>query len=457
MVGAKGPLRLICGAGSSIMDIAITVLPIASLGFLLAALLTVLTPLVVAPILALIRRDPGGAFVPHTELLRSRVFATLYAVVGLLVLIAFQPRPFKKAPGFVPAVAAGSPELQQRVTELVAPRIRSGDVLGMVVGVVDPSGTQVFGFGQRRLGAPPPDGQTVFEIGEVSRTFTTLLLAEMVERGQVSLDQPVRDLLPDSVSVPTFSDEAITIEQLATDRSGLPPRPDNLGRSPLEWFPPFGNPYGGYTDKELDAFLSAWDLERKPGANIEASTLGMGLLANALGRAAKTKFDTLVTREICNPLAMSDTRVGVARSARDRAAQGYVVGRWSYRDWRLASPAHPWSYRALTGAGGMCSTANDLLAFLRAHLGLQSTDLASAMNQTRQPRYRGRGLEAVAMGWSVRLAPPGGSSMAWCRGATGGTRSWIGMDEARRVGVVVLANTPTDIDELGFELLRSLP
>jgi CubicO group peptidase (beta-lactamase class C family) len=439
------------------MDIAITLLPIASVGLLLAALLTLFTPLIVAPILALIRRDPNGAFVPHSDLMRSRFFAGVYALVALLILIGFQPRPFKKTPGFVPAVAAGSPEAQERIRQKVAPRIQSGEVLGMVVGVVDPSGTQVFGFGQRRLGAPPPDGQTVFEIGEVSRTFTTWLLEQMVLRGQVKLDQPVRDLLPDSVSVPTVGDETITIEQLATDRSGLPSRPDNLSRSPLEWFPPFDNPYGGYSARQLDAYLSAADLSRKPGANIEPSTLGMGLLAHALGRATNTKYDAMVTREICDPLAMADTRVGISGNARARAAQGYVVGRWSYKDWRVASPTHPWSYRALTGAGGLSSTANDLLSFLRAHLGLQSTDLASAMNETRQPRYRGRGLDAVALGWSVRLGGPSSSQVTWCRGATRGTRSWIGMDESRRVGVVILANTATEIDELGFDLLRSLP
>jgi CubicO group peptidase (beta-lactamase class C family) len=439
------------------MEIAITLLAVASVILILAAIVTLLTPWVVAPIKALIRRDPGGAFVPHSQLVRSRAFGILYAGLALVFVIAEQPTLYRRNRDVVPATAAGSPGVAERVRLMVAPKIQSGEVLGIVVGVVDPSGTQVFGFGHRRLGAPPPDGQSVYEIGEISRTFTTLILTRMIERGQLGLHQPVRELLPDSVSVPTRADQPITLEELATDRSAMPARPPNLARSPLEWCPPYHNPYGGYTVKHLYRFLSGYDLDRPPGARIEESALGMGLLAHALTRSARSGFDTLVIREVCDRLGMPDTRVGVPRPQRDRFAQGYVVGRGSYRDWKILSPARPWTYGVLTGAGGLSSTANDLLSFLQAHLHLKSTDLAWAMDETRRPRYRGRGLDAVGMGWSVRLASPGSFQLVWCHGATGGTRSWIGMDETRRIGIVVLANSTKDVDQLGFDLLRTLP
>ena len=439
------------------MELALSLLTVVAFALLALAIVTVLAPLAIAPIKALLRRDPGGAFVPHSQLVRSRLFATLYAGLGLVLLIGFQPHPFRRRDGPVPASVAGSPEVQARVAEAVAPRIQSGDLMGVVVGVVEPAGTQVFGYGQRRLGALPPDGQSVFEIGEVSRVFTTLLVARMAERRQVGLHQPVRELLPDSVSVPTFQQQPITIEQLATDRSGLPGAPPNRPRSPLEWCPPFHDPYGRYGVTLLHHFLSASDLARAPGSRIETSVLGMGLLAHALARVARTSFDTLATREICDPLVMPDTRVTLTRSMRDRLAQGYVICRGSYREWRVASPAHRWSYGALTGAGGFLSTANDLLSFLQAQLALRSSDLAAAMAETRRARYRGRGLEAIGMGWSVRLGSTAGGSVVWCHGGTGGTRCWIGMDEARKIGVVVLANSTADVDPLGFDLLRSLP
>jgi len=439
------------------METSITILSVASVILLVIALFIVITPWIVAPIKALIRRDPGGAFVPHSQVLSTRFFAILYAVLGIAILIAYQPHLFQKRNAFVPTTAVGAQATQQRITERVAPRVLSGEVIGIVVGVVDASGRQVFGFGQRRLGAPPPDGRTVFELGEVSRTFTTLLMARLAERNQVRDAQSIRDLMPDSVSVPTFSDQTITVAQLASDVSGLPSRPDNLGRSPLDWFPPFRDPYHGYTEKLLDRFLSAYDLDRAPGARIEPSMLGMGLLGHVLTRAARLRYDTMLKDEITARLAMLDTRVGPAKETRDRTAQGYVIGRGSYRDWRLASPAHPWGYRALTGAGGVWSTANDLLVYVQAQLHLQASDLNAAMDETRRPRYRGRGLDAVAMGWSVRLETPSSPRVVWCRGATGGMRSFIAMDEARRVGVVVLANTAANIDELGFDLLRALP
>src|SRR5262249_20556032 len=142
-----------------------------------------------------------------------------------------------------------------------------------------------------------PDEDTIFEIGSITKVFTGLLLAEMVERGLVKLDDPIQKYLP--VPVP----QEITLLHLATHTSGLPCDPPG-------WKPRNNNnPFADYGTKELYAFLSSWRLEREIGTRYSYSNLGMGLLGHLLSLRVNMSFEDLVTRRICDPLGMDDTRI----------------------------------------------------------------------------------------------------------------------------------------------------
>src|SRR5262249_49992614 len=109
-------------------------------------------------------------------------------------------------------------------------------------------------------------------IGSDTKTFTALLFADMTERDDIRLDDPVRKYLPESVNVPTRNGKEITLHQLATHTSGLPCVPNNLDPHRAD------NPYAEYSDDKLYAFLSGYKLTRDPGSASEYSNLGMGLL-----------------------------------------------------------------------------------------------------------------------------------------------------------------------------------
>ena len=420
------------------------------------ALVVAVGPYVVAGLVALFRRDPEGPFVSHRAVVGSRALAVTCLVVSALAMVAVQPRYFRRVRAAVPAQAeSGDAALRDAIAPEVGTLIDSLPCAGVVVGVVQPTGNQVFGFGRRSLSSDaPPDGDTVFEIGGMTQVFTASLLARMVEKSVVRMDQPVQSLLPDTVSVPISDGHMIELQHLATSSSGLP----RLGKSPaaplLDLLPPFaraGAARGSVT--WLYDLLSSLTIDHVPGTYVEESDLGMGLLGHALERVSKTDYETLLQREICSPLGLRDTRVKLTPAMRSRLAEGVSLGWGSYQGWYVASPAHRWPQGVIPGAADLCSTTNDLLGLLRAHLA--GFPLASTLAETRRTRLRVQGQPDIGMGWLIEQTN-GGTPLVWQQGAAGTCRCYVAFLEGRGVGVVVLANVPIDVDLLGKKVLNRL-
>jgi D-alanyl-D-alanine-carboxypeptidase/D-alanyl-D-alanine-endopeptidase len=311
--------------------------------------------------------------------------------------------------------------------------------VGIVVGVIEPGGRRMVTYGKLNQDDPRPlDGRTVFEIGSVTKVFTSLLLADMAQKGEVTLDDPVAKYLPDTVKIPQRAGRSITLVDLATHTSGLPRLPGNLHPRDA------ANPYADYTVQQLYNFLSGYTLTRDAGAQYEYSNLGGGLLGLALARRAGTDYESLVRSRICQPLGMDDTRITLSPEMKARLAIGHNAVMTAVPNWDLP---------ALAGAGALRSTANDLLEFVAANLGYADTPLAGAMRsmlKVRRPTGS-PGLE-VALGWHIFT---GEREIVWHNGGTGGYRSFIGFDSKARTGVVVLSNaeTPAGVDDIGHHLL----
>src|SRR5690606_23777699 len=222
---------------------------------------------------------------------------------------------------------------------------------GIVIGVVEPDGVRVV------AGAATPDGAafegtTLFEIGSISKVFTALILADMVAKGELALDTPAETLLPPGHRMPEGA-RKITLADLALHVSGLPRLPGNLAMADP------ADPYARYDEAQLLAFLDDHALSREPGAVWEYSNLGAGLLGYLLGRAAGTDYATLLRERITGPLGMSDTMIELPATAEARLAPSLDP---------YLRPAKPWHLAVLAGAGGIRSSANDMLKFARAAL-----------------------------------------------------------------------------------------
>jgi len=310
--------------------------------------------------------------------------------------------------------------------------------VGIVVGVIDPQGRRVVAYGNRVSGdTRPVDGDTVFEIGSITKVFTSLLLADMVERKEVGLLDPVAKFLPPGTRVPELDGEEITLHDLATHTSGLPRMPLNVeSADPL-------NPYADYSVGKLYEFLGKYQLQRAVGARFEYSNLGGALLGQALALRAGVDYESLVQARISAPLGMKSTGVTLTPTMKQRLATGHAYA---------LEPTPNWDMASLEAAGGLRSTANDLLSFLSGHLGYIQTSLAPSMKAMTEVRrtVSGRG---IALGWFIEKRS--GVDVIYHSGGTGGYLSFIGYAPSVRTGVVVLSNSGlgAGIDDIGFHLL----
>ena len=312
--------------------------------------------------------------------------------------------------------------------------------VGIVVGVIEPAGRRVIAYGSLAKGDTRPlNGDTIFEIGSITKVFTSLLLADAVERHEVALTDPVAKFLPAKVKVPERGGRSITLQDLSTHTSGLPRLPTNLApKDPA-------NPYADYSAEDLYTFLSGYQLTRDIGAQYEYSNLGGGLLGHTLALQARTDYEALVRARITGPLGMASTAIALSPQMKSRLAVGHSA---------TLQPVANWDLPTLAGAGALRSSTNDLLTFLAANLGYSPTPLAPAMaNMLKVRRPTGaQGLE-IALGWHVLTAH--GKEIVWHNGGTAGYRTFIGFDPKARVGVVVLSNagTPAGPDDIGRHLL----
>ena len=310
---------------------------------------------------------------------------------------------------------------------------------GMVVGIIDEHGTNIVACGKMGLNSPTAvDGDTVFEIGSVSKVFTSLLLADMVQKSEVKLDDPIAKYLPASVKVPGRNGRQITLVDLATHTSGLPRMPDNLEPSDND------DPYADYSVRQMYDFLSNYTLQRDIGAKYEYSNFGGGLLGHILALRAGTNYEALMQERICRPLGMTSTGVALSPVMKSRLAQGHNANGRAVPNWNLPT---------LAGAGGIRSTANDMLKLAAASLGLSKTPLAPAIALAETPRHEA-GSPTTQIGLAWHVTKRFGSELTWHNGATGGYHSYIGLNKQKKRAVVVLANSSSSIDDIGQHLLE---
>jgi CubicO group peptidase (beta-lactamase class C family) len=342
-----------------------------------------------------------------------------------------------------PLAATGGPTRAQPGDGMAATlRTRAAaEGMGLAAAVIDASGVASAYAGRRStLHSEAPDADTRFEYGSLTKTFVALLLADMVVRKQLALDDPVEAVLDQRLR--DLNGVPLTWADLAAHRSGLPRLPSNLRpKVPAD-------PYADYSADMLRAFIDGWKPDAPRDTRWEYSNLGFGLLGHALGRRAGRPLADLLRAQVLAPLKLDEIQFALT----GRPVAGLATGHDAQRQ-----PVPAWHFDALAGAGALVGSARSLARYAQAALGLVETPLDAAFKLALAPRAATRApAQHIGLAWLI--VPLKQRQVTAHDGGTFGFSSSLMLDREGRRGALVLANASVVVNDLAAHLLDpSLP
>ena len=367
---------------------------------------------------------------------------------ALLVLLSLSMA-LVACPGGIPTTPPK--DVTELVDRQVGTLVRLNQVVGASVAVIVDGNLSTYHFGKRgRWNNIPTDNATVYEVGSITKTFTSALLAQGVVAGRYSLDTPVVDLLPEGTIVPESPGREIQLGDLASHISGLPSSPWNLR-------PRLNDPFADYTMEQLYDFLAEHSLKAAPGERYLYSNLGVALLGIALANEEGMPYETLLTERLLEPLDLTDTTLEFTDEQRTRMAKPY--------DQTFLSPfafppqrGHNWDLGIFAPAGAIKSTLPDMIRYLQANMSPEGTVLESVAPFLYTERFAISDVFGVALGWHVSHLGDDSPDIIWHNGATGGYNAFMGFFRGTQTGVIILSNTVTSgqVEAAGLAILTSL-
>lgn len=289
--------------------------------------------------------------------------------------------PPEEPPELIAAAAA--------VEAAARPFWESGWMPSLSIALVSGEHVRFINGGQQSAARPePPTEDSLYAIGSVSKTFTGLMLADAVERGEVALEAPLRDLLPAGATAPEFEGTPIRLQHLTTHTSALP-------RDAIEADGPLENWYRGYTVEMLWDWLSGVTLSRAPGAEIEYSNAAVGVLGQTLAFLGGVSYEARLAERVTGPLGLTDT---VLPLDPDRASK-FVPGRYNEAE------VEYWDLGAAGPAGAIVSSTRELARYLQAQVGVIDTPLDAAIERSQTPLFEISPGRHVAYNWFTQDEP----------------------------------------------------
>ena len=338
--------------------------------------------------------------------------------------------------GFFPG-AFSQTTIPVAVSDNIKARVDNGVNTGIVVGIIDADGSRYYSYGVKSLESKEPVNEySVFEIGSITKTFTGILLADMVIKGEVKLDDPLQNYLPAGITAPTRNGATIKLVQMSNHTSSLPRMPDNFNPANP------ANPFADYSEKQVYDFLNTYKLTRDIGSEYEYSNYAAGLLGHVMATKKGVTYEKLMIDVIAKPLNLSDTRIALTPKMKTNLAMGHSEG----------VEVENWDLTSLAGAGAIRSNAVDMLKYVSANMGKAKTNLYPAMQLSHKNSRVEGSSPMVGLGWhktgSAEL------EIIWHNGGTGGYRTFTGFTKGGDKGVVVLSNSNASVDDIGMHLLN---
>jgi CubicO group peptidase (beta-lactamase class C family) len=307
----------------------------------------------------------------------------------------------------------------------------NGPRVGFSIGIVKDGSTFKYNFGVvHKDKTNTPTEHTIYEIGSVTKTFTSLLLAEAVKENKVKLSDDIRKFLHGSYPNLQFHGKPIQILYLANLTSGLPNNlpekmPEMKSLKPDSQMYEVRNFHDGYSKTQFLKDLHNVKLTEEPGLNPAHSNTAAELLAFILEDIYGRNYEQLLIKYITGPLKMENTFVVLPPSKKYYYASGY-------NDKGVLMPDIP---KDAGGAGILKSSLNDMIKYTNYQL--QEKNINVKLNH--KPTWGNPETFAIGLNWSIKTNFDGKTKI-WTSGGTFGQSCYICLYPGRKFGIVILTN-----------------
>ncbi len=319
--------------------------------------------------------------------------------------------------------------------------LKKGGTPGLIAGLIDGDSTYIVDYGSTNLDSMVRITEnTVFEIGSLSKVFTMSLLSVLVHEGLLNLDDPVNKWVPEDYMNRKIGDE-LKVSDLVNHTAGFPRLPKDFG---LKQSNP-DDPYSDYTKDDLLTYYATFPFKDRKAGKYVYSHINFAIVEIVCEQASGKSYARLLKEKIIEPLSMENTYLGITEKVIANSAQGYTVS---------GRKVNQKTYSSFEGSMGIKSTLHDLLILVRTHLGLIHEEYKNIFSDNLKS-YVSTGIrESVSVGnaWHI-LEHKKYYDVIVHPGRISGHQVTIHFVPETRTGVVVMANSDSSLDNLGYMML----
>ncbi|MCV0366154.1 MAG: beta-lactamase family protein [Nitrosopumilus sp.] len=350
------------------------------------------------------------------------------------------------------------------VEDIIKSHVDSGNSHAISVGLINGNETKFFNYGEiKKESKIAPTSKTIYEIGSMTKTFTTILAIQLEKDGIISLSEPIVKFLPE-LKNSDFEKKQINLFHLLTHTSGISEFSVGVFTSQMFSLMSSGKSQIKEYQYDLDNFLkyvSKLKLKDNPGSTFRYSNFGFGLVGKILEKVTGKSYEKLVKTHICDAIGMNNTGITPSESQKSELVTGYSLKNTKVEFWNVP---------AIESAASLFSTTDDMVKFLKANLGLMETSLSLALTHCRQTeivpkipltmkfftKSVGITLSKFRLGWFV-FPQNDGLDILGLDGGTEGFSSFMAINPLKQSGITILTNRGMKpVHKLGLSLLLEM-
>ncbi len=339
--------------------------------------------------------------------------------------------------------AQSQDKLEKELNRIIAfdAQIDFEAIPGMVIGIIQGDSTYIYGYGSlsKEQDIIPSDN-AIFELGGITKVYTASLVELLVEEGLMSYEASLNEYLPKAI----INDKSdISLLEAITHTGGFPRLPHGIGKRERE----ANNPYAYYAKSDLYEFYKTYYPIDEEENRYQYSHVTYALIEAAIENVTGERFEDVLNERLLKPLGLTDTSIRLSQEQKSRLAQGYDI---------MGEKTNPWRFSSFKGSVGMKSSMIDMLAFMQQHMGATNSKYAKSFEDMHTPMFATE-LEKhnyISKAWHVIQKK--NHSIILHAGSTSGHQAFAGFVKETNTGVVILSNSESSTNSLGYLILRAL-